>query len=856
MSFLPPHSQAPLKKIKKVQFGILSPEQTRIQSVAKIEHVELLEKSLPKSGGLADHRMGCIEKNMRCYSCNSNMVFCPGHFGHIELESPVYHVGFIKMVKKILECVCPKCARFRLLPTDPKYADLGRVADKFRFAWDIAKGKKKECPYEECSEPFQPLKRVGVQLYIADKKNGDVMLSAENARKILERISDDTCRVIGLDPIQARPEWMILTVLPVAPPCVRPSVNMDINGRGEDDLTHVYSNIIRYNNQLKKRGRRDAGRSIADLKEQLQIHVTSLIDNDVAGVPQTFHKGGRPINSVSIRLKSKTGRIRGNIMGKRVDFSARTVITGDPNISIGEVGVPFSIATNLTFPERVTQRNLAKMQALVNRGPEYPSGNYVIKGESNLRIDLRSAPRKPVLTPGDVVERHMITGDLVLFNRQPTLHKMSMMAHRVRVMSGQTFRLNVNVCASYNADFDGDEMNLHFPQTLEAMAELEALTTVSRLLVSPQASKPVNALVQDSLMGVRKLTKRDTFLQREEVMELMLHITGEAAQSLVLPCPTILRPHPLWTGKQIMTMILPELDLVSYHSTHPDDESEDSLSPGDTRVLIQGGVHLTGIISKKAIGATAGGLMHIIYNDHGHEAAREFLDNAAQVVNQWLVNQGFSVGLGDAIVSAKTAEDILQIGREQHEKAAEVLADYETGVMIPQGNLSLEETKEQKMQMCLAKERDLSGKLANQRLHAENNVKQMVEAGSKGGILNLCQISACVGQQSVEGKRIALNFGGRTLPHFTKGDDSADARGYVSNSFLRGLRPEEMFFHAMGGREGLIDTAVKTAGKDIFFTFLSIRKLLKFPQTFSTFSPQKRVTSSDGSSKQHLRTLS
>ena len=353
-------------------------------------------------------------------------------------------------------------------------------------------------------------------------------------------------------------------------------------------------------------------------------------------------------------------------------------------------------------------------------------------------------------------------------------------------------------------------MNLHFPQTYEAMAELESLTSVSRLLVSPQASKPVNALVQDSLLGVRKLTKRDTFLQREDIMDLMLHIKGEHVQ---LPPPTIWKPHPLWTGKQVMTMILPEIDLVTYHSTHPDDETEDSLSPGDTRVLIKGGVHLTGIISKKAIGATAGGLMHIIYNDHGHEAARDFLDNVAQVLNQWLVHQGFSVGLGDAVVSARTAQDITKIVEDQYEKTRETLAEYESGLMIPQGNLSLEETKEQKMEMHLAKARDVSGKLASQRLHPENNVKQMVEAGSKGGILNLCQISACVGQQSVEGKRIALNFGGRTLPHFAKGDDSADARGFVSNSFLRGLRPEEMFFHAMGGREGLIDTAVKTAGK-------------------------------------------
>ena len=473
MSFFPPKSEAPLREIKQVQFGILSPKTIIAQSVAKIEHVELYEKvrqkrnerrragqsrgekMQPKPGGLADVRMGCIEKNMRCFTCSETMVYCPGHFGHIELESPVYHIGFIKMVKKILECICIKCARLRILPDDPKYATLQHVRDKFRYAWDIAKAKKKECPYEDCKAKLHQLKRTGVNLYLMDKKTGHTELTAAEALAILERISDDTCRLIGLDPKQARPEWLIITVLPVAPPCVRPSVNMEMKGKGEDDLTHVLGHILRYNKELKKKDRRNTARHLADVREQLQIHVTSLIDNDVAGVPQSLHKSGRPINSLASRLKGKTGRVRGYIMGKRVDFSARTVITGDPNISIEEVGVPISIAMNLTFPERVTRLNLAKLQGLVDNAPNYPSATYVVKPETNVRIDLSLVPCKPPLEIGDVVERNMITGDWVLFNRQPTLHKPSMMAHRVRVMPYSTFRLNVNVTTGYNADFDG-----------------------------------------------------------------------------------------------------------------------------------------------------------------------------------------------------------------------------------------------------------------------------------------------------------------------------------------------------------------------------------------------------------------
>ncbi|KAI8905393.1 hypothetical protein DFJ77DRAFT_484485 [Powellomyces hirtus] len=623
MSYQSTPSTAPVRKIKRVQFGILSPEQIVAHSTAKIEHAEVYERGQPKSGGLADVRMGCIEKNMKCYTRSENMNNCQRE-----------------------------------------------------------------------------------------------ILTAAEARSILERISDETCHLIGLDPVAARPEWMIITVLPVPPPCVRPSVNVESGGRGEDDLTAVLSNIIKYNNYLRRKEPR------------------------VAGVPQTFQRGGRLNNSVAARLKGKTGRLRGNLMGKRVDFSARTVITGDQYLSIEGVG-------------RVTDLNLAKMQTLVDNCQTYPGANWFVKGKTNQRIDLRSARTKPQLEVGDQVERHMIDGDLILFNRQPSLHKMSMMAHRGRFMPYSTFRMNINACQSYNGDFDGDEMNLHMPQTYEARAEMEALMTVSRLLVSSQASKPVNALVQDGLYGVRK-----------EVMDLLLQVKNWDG---TLPPPTILRPMPLWTGKQLIT--LPEIDMTGFHWTHPDDE-ETPMSSGDIRVIIKAGVHLAGIISKRTIGTSSGGLIYVIFNDHGPSAGRDFLDNVALIINQWLMYQGFS-----------TYSEVVNIVYEQYAEANELLTSFQNGTFEAQGNLSVDETKERQLQQILAQVRDASGKL--------NNVKQMVEAGSK----------ACVGQQIVEGKRIARTFGDRTLPHFTKHEDTPESRGFVRNSFIRGLNPQEVWFPAMGGRE-------------------------------------------------------
>lgn len=446
------------REVKNVQFGVLSPDEIRSMSVVKVEHKDLYENKDPKIGGLCDPRMGCVERNMECYTCGFKIDICPGHFGHIELNAPMFHVGFIKVVKKILECVCHKCGRFRLLPTDQRYKKLQKVSSKFDYAWEFAKTKM-VCEYPDCESQLLPLRRQNITLYLdpkkIDKKAERIYISAAHAREILCKISDDTCRLIGLDPEKTRPEWMIVTVLPVPPPCVRPSVTMDTQGRGEDDLTSTLKDIINTNINLKKHMDSSHTKIVNEIKTLLQIYVCSYIDNDVSGLPQAMAKGGRPYKSISARWKGKEGRIRGHLMGKRVDFSARTVITGDPNISIEEVGVPKSVAKNLTFPETVNRLNIHKMQELVDRSPEYPSAKFVIleSGKGN-RIFLERAKKKPKLHFGDIVERHMVTGDIVLFNRQPTLHKMSMMAHIARVLDYSTFRLNVNVCQSYNADFD------------------------------------------------------------------------------------------------------------------------------------------------------------------------------------------------------------------------------------------------------------------------------------------------------------------------------------------------------------------------------------------------------------------
>ncbi len=534
------------------------------------------------------------------------------------------------------------------------------------------------------------------------------------------------------------------------------------------------------------------------------------MDNSLPGLPQALQKSGRPLKSIKARLKGKEGRLRGNLMGKRVDFSARTVITPDPNLSLDEVGVPRSIAKTLTICETVTPFNIAKLQALVRNGPtEHPGARYVIRDDGT-RIDLRYARRagELVLQKGFRVERHINDGDVVIFNRQPSLHKMSMMGHRIRVMPYSTFRLNLSVTTPYNADFDGDEMNLHVPQSWETVAEISEICAVPRQIVSPQSNKPVMGIVQDTLCGIRKFTKRDAFIPRDLLMNLLMWIPRWDG---IIPQPAILKPVPLWTGKQLMSLILPpRINLITFHSTHPDGEKGDC-SPGDTKVLIEDGQLLAGILCKKTVGSAAGGLIHTIFMEHGPFVCRDFFNDCQTVVNYWLLQNGFSVGIGDTVADAQTMAKINDTIAAAKDGVRKIIIQARENKLSCLPGLTLRESFEAEVNKLLNRARDTSGTSAQRSLKEQNNVKQMVVAGSKGSFINISQMTACVGQQNVEGKRIPFGFRHRTLPHFTKDDYGPESRGFVENSYLRGLTPQEFFFHAMGGREGLIDTAVKTA---------------------------------------------
>ncbi|KND98858.2 dna-directed rna polymerase ii largest subunit [Candidozyma auris] len=784
----------------------------------------------PRDGGLNDPRLGSIDRNFKCQTCGEDMAECPGHFGHIELAKPVFHIGFIAKIKKVCECVCMHCGKLLVDDANPLMAQAIRIRDpkkRFNAVWNVCKSKmvcEADVMNDEgqivsgrggCGHTQPTVRRDGLKLWGTWKQNKQFEENEQPERRLLtpseilsvfRHISEEDCLKLGFNEDYARPEWMLITVLPVPPPPVRPSIAFNDTARGEDDLTFKLADIIKANINVQRLEMDGSPQHvISEFEALLQFHVATYMDNDIAGQPQALQKTGRPIKSIRARLKGKEGRLRGNLMGKRVDFSARTVISGDPNLDLDQVGVPISIARTLTYPEIVTPYNIHRLTEYVRNGPnEHPGAKYVIRDTGD-RIDLRYNKRAGdiALQYGWKVERHLMDDDPVLFNRQPSLHKMSMMSHRVKVMPYSTFRLNLSVTSPYNADFDGDEMNLHVPQSPETRAEMSEICAVPLQIVSPQSNKPVMGIVQDTLCGIRKMTLRDIFIDYEQVMNMLYWIPDWDG---VIPPPAVMKPKPLWTGKQLLSMAIPK----GIHMQRFED-GRDFLSPEDKGILVVDGQIIFGVVDKKTVGATAGGLIHTVFREKGPQVCAQLFSSIQKIVNYWLLHNGFSIGIGDTIADKDTMRNVTTTIEDAKLKVQEIILDAQQNRLEPEPGMTLRESFEHNVSRVLNQARDSAGRSAEMNLKDLNNVKQMVTSGSKGSFINISQMSACVGQQIVEGKRIPFGFADRTLPHFSKDDYSPESKGFVENSYLRGLTPQEFFFHAMAGREGLIDTAVKTA---------------------------------------------
>ena len=588
----------------------------------------------------------------------------------------------------------------------------------------------------------------------------------------------------------------------VPPPSVRPSIKHDSQQRSEDDISHIIVNIIKANMTLKKKMGENAKKKIIDdWTMMLQYFIATLIDNKIPGTAPVSQRSGRPLKTIKERLVGKFGRVRGNLMGKRVDFSSRSVITPDPNISIRELGVPVIIAMTITVPVVVNDRNRNFIKKLVLNGPKKYPGANILKKTNGDEISLKYIDRKSMeLTNGCIVYRHLMDGDPVLFNRQPTLHRMSMMCHIVKIMfTGKTFRLNVACTKPYNADFDGDEMNMHGPQDLEASSELLHLAAVPHQMISPASNQSIIGIFQDSLLGAHLFTKSGVNFNQREAMNLLMLYDEVNINKL---------KNKKISSFNLLSQIFPPISRKFANRKFSADENKQK---SNNIIEIKNGEYLRGQMDKGVLGSHRG-LIQNIFNDFNETQCADFIDNLQNIITEYMKLHSYSVGISDLIANQKTYDKIIEIIQTKKLEVQKLMNQIHLNVFENNTGKSNQMEFEFKVNGILNNALDQAGKAGRKNLSPENKFVIMTTSGSKGSNLNLSQMISALGQQNVDGKRIPYGFEDRTLPHFTKFNDTPEARGFVENSFIQGLTPEELYFHAMSGREGLIDTAVKTSG--------------------------------------------
>ena len=531
-----------------------------------------------------------------------------------------------------------------------------------RFSsYDLSKAVHKKPPREkvEFEKSFQHARKAYTDVDRYMRKAVDDM-NPLKILNLLKRVKTTDCELLGMNPDQGRPEMMVWQYFPVSPVCIRPSVPQD-SGTTEDDITSKVSDIVHINTLIRE-GLQN-GSPLSTVMEQwdfMQLQIAMIVHSEMPGVQPT-HFQYAVIRGFCQRLKGKQGRFRNNLSGKRVDFSGRTVISPDPNLAINEVAVPVLVAMNLTFPERVSRYNIDKLKKRVlNSYDKWPGANYIVKGGSDIKQMLKYGKPKmheKNLKIGDIVERHLEDGDVVLFNRQPSLHKLSMMAHRVKVRPDRTFRINECVCTPYNADFDGDEMNIHVPQTEEARAEAAELMNVKNNLATPRNGEPIIAAIQDFVTAAYLLSNKDTFYDRKTFSHICMYMV-EGNMQIDMPPPTILKPVALWTGKQIFNVLmrpnkshdtLVNLDApCREYRVNPNPKIPRDLNEKDAWLCIRNSEVMCGVMDKSTIGAgKKDSVFYVILRDYGSDAAMGAMNRLARLCSRWLTDRGFSIGIGD-----------------------------------------------------------------------------------------------------------------------------------------------------------------------------------------------------------------
>ena len=809
----------PIKSINEFKFYIYGNKYALNNSVFNhnsngLESAEIYDNKLPKENGMIDLKMGTTNNNLMCTTCNFNSIYCPGHTGHIKLEAPMFHIEFYPIVKNILNCVCHRCSKLRGNNHQINELKLRQEGLNNEKKFELCKlycSKINIC--SKCNIPLykwkQDVNKSELKLgFVAEKKIGTnknkLELDQLTTFDILKNISDEDAKILGFNIEINRPEDLMYQIFSVPPVAIRPSIRMEDSTR-DDDLTKQLSKIWKSNYELYKSIHNDKN-DIINTQHNIQLlqqSIASYLDNSSQYAPVNESKN-QPNKSLVDRLKGKDGRINGNLMAKRVNYCGRSVLTGDASISVSEVGVPIHIAKILTISEYTTPYNIEKLKNYIKNGKNnYPGANYIKPKRFNYTrtIDLEFVKNNIELELGDIVERHLIDGDTVLFNRQPSLHKYSMMAHKVKVINNPNYaslRLNEGVTDPYNADYDGDEMNIFIPRTTQSRIELERLIKVQNLLIKASNSKTVVGCKLDGITGPYLLSITEYKFTKSQVMNLL---------SYTLPPIDKIKDYEninkkYYTGKEVISFIIPKKININ--------------EKGINSIKIINGDLIEGSLTKEWLGGGSNkSLIRLILDLYDDEEARKFFDNIEKLGNKYLEIRGFTSSLDDIIYNDDLTNKTQEMIKTVLLKVNVILSEAENDP-----TLTKPEITENTILHMMNNLRDNIGALIIKNFRKGNALHIYMESKSSSKIdpTQICKACALYGQgtQNNTKSRFVKKDMRRTLPYFNRDIDGPDERGFTKIGFLQGMEYPNFIFDAIVSREALIIVQTKTAESGYF----------------------------------------
>jgi DNA-directed RNA polymerase subunit A' len=812
------------KKIKNIEFGFLSPEMIRKLSNIEITRAETYDKDgYPIEHGLMDPHLGVISPGLRCKTCGQTMKNCPGHFGSIELIRPIIYPKFSEKLFTVLSCTCKECGRILANPEEIQHIlRLGSNKDKLEKEIKSIVKNHKVCPY--CNSEIQKVALdKPTNLYVA----GERIFPSEVLEWML-KIPDEDKFLFGYSE-KLKPEWFVMSVIPVAPVAIRPSLSLENVITSEDDLTYKLLDIVRINIRLQENINAGAPQIIIeDLWDLLQFNVTTYIDNNTAGVPPAKQRSGKPLKTLAQRLKGKKGRFRYNLIGKRVNASARSTITPSVDLKINELGVPEQIAKTLTIPEKITSWNIDRCRKLVKDGLV----SYIVTSKGLRKIVTLENKEEisDLLEEGMTIRRNLEDGDLIIFNRQPTLHRTGVMGHYVKVLPGLTFRLNPIACPPYNADFDGDDMNLHCPQSEESYTEIKELMSLEKHVISIRHGEPVITPDHDLVSGSYILTKKNMVFTKKETMSFLYSIG-------IYELPTADCGRGNYSGKLLFSQILPKDLNLEYknkicsliNSINPCKRCKKEKCPYDAYFKIENGVLISGILDDNI--SKHKNLVETIYRYYGPEALIDFYYKYSKLVFNALNKKGLTIALDEYTANENLIKEIKSKVKNTITKSNAIIKKYEEKTLPLIPGKDLEETFESEiLKLTSEMKSEVSHEILdiklkdifNENLLANNNCTMIASiGGTRGKILNVVNIMGVWGQVTVRKGRPKNGFQDRLLSLSSKKTMQIIDYGFVDNNFYNGLDPKQYFIHAMGGRQGEVDTGVATKVSGYLYRRLS-----------------------------------